>query len=111
MRRTAPHSRSASASVMTWPRRIRTLRTDVGRSVGERFPALKASELEKIVRRVCGAPVRQAGSHKQYASPNGSGTFTFAWHGSATVSPHMVRQVLTRDLGLTKDEAKAKVGM
>jgi len=79
--------------------------------MGESFPSLKAKDLERIIEAVCGAPVRQAGSHKQYRSPNGGGTFTYGFHGSDTVSPHMVRRILLRDLGLTKDEAKARVGM
>ena len=79
--------------------------------MGERFPSLKASDLERIIEAVCGAPVRRAGSHKQYRSPHGGGTFTYAYHGSDTVSPHMVQRILVRDVGLTKDQAKARVGM
>lgn len=78
--------------------------------MGERFPSLKAKALEKIIESVCGAPVRQTGSHRQYRSPNG-GTFTYAFHGSDTVGPALVRRILVRDVGLTMDEAKARVGM
>ncbi len=79
--------------------------------MGESFPSLRARDLERIIEAVCGAPVRQKGSHRQYRSPNGGGTFTFAFHGSDTVGPHLVRRILVRDVGLTKDEAKARVGM
>lgn len=77
--------------------------------MGEKFPSLKAAALEAIVKETCGEPIRRTGSHRTYVGPNGP--FTFAFHAGDAVAPHLVKRILSVNLGLTRDESKAKVGM
>ena len=50
--------------------------------------------------------VRQRGSHRQLRSPHGYPPLTFSFHDSATIPPGLVRKILTRDVGLTEEEAR-----
>jgi len=49
--------------------------------------------------------VRQSGSHRRLKSP-GRPSFTFAFHDGATLSAGLVRQILTKDVGLAEYEAR-----
>jgi len=48
---------------------------------------------------------RQAGSHRWLLSPDYP-PLLFAFHDSATIRPHIVRQILLRDVGLAEEEAR-----
>lgn len=50
--------------------------------------------------------VRQRGSHRQLRSATGYPPLTFAFHDSATIPPGLVRKILTRDIGLSEEEAR-----
>lgn len=49
--------------------------------------------------------VRQKGSHRQLRSPNHP-PLTFSFHDSATIPPGLVRKILTKDIGLSEEEAR-----
>jgi predicted RNA binding protein YcfA (HicA-like mRNA interferase family) len=50
--------------------------------------------------------VRQHGSHRRLESSSGYPPLGFAWHDGVTIPPGLVRKVLTRDVGLSIEEAK-----
>lgn len=64
--------------------------------------------MRKMIEEVCGEPLRQKGSHRTYEGPDGV-KFTFSFQDGDELRPSMVQLVLTRDLGLTKDEARARL--
>lgn len=71
------------------------------------FPSLKASDLQRMLKRELGYEVvRQKGSHKTLES-EGRPPLTFAFHDGQTIPPMLVKKILTRDVGLSEDEAKA----
>jgi predicted RNA binding protein YcfA (HicA-like mRNA interferase family) len=45
---------------------------------------MRAARLAALLEKLCGQPVRQKGSHRQCARPDGIGTFTFAFHDRET---------------------------
>jgi predicted RNA binding protein YcfA (HicA-like mRNA interferase family) len=47
---------------------------------------------------------RQAGSHRTMTSPEFP-TIHLGFHESATLPPGLVRKILTRDVGLSEDQA------
>ena len=49
--------------------------------------------------------VRQKGSHRRLRSPNYP-PLTFSFHDSATIPPGLVRKILTKDIGLSEEEAR-----
>lgn len=51
--------------------------------------------------------VRQRGSHRQLRSPKNYPPLTFSFHDSATIPPGLVRKILTKDIGLSEEEAKS----
>lgn len=73
------------------------------------FPSLKAKELRRVLERLPLAYTRerQSGSHATLESSNGYPTLHFAFHDNTTLPPGLVRKILTRDVGLTEDEARA----
>jgi predicted RNA binding protein YcfA (HicA-like mRNA interferase family) len=71
------------------------------------FPSLKARQLRRVLERepFCYEIARQKGSHVFLESPNGYPRLLFAFHDSDTLSPGIVRKILTKDLPLTDEEA------
>ncbi len=74
--------------------------------MGERWPSVQASRLAAVLEKVCGPPLRQRGSHRQFARPDGGGTFTFAFHDRETIPGGKVRRILVVDVGLSIERAR-----
>ncbi len=73
------------------------------------YPALRWPALFQILSR---EPLRyrierQSGSHKKLVSDAGYPPLRLAFHESAEIAPGLVRKILTRDVGLSDDEARA----
>ncbi len=69
---------------------------------------MKARQLERIL---CGSAlgyevVRRSGSHRTLRAP-GRPDVTFSFHDHQTVGPAIVRKVLTKEVGLSDEEAEA----
>lgn len=75
--------------------------------MGEKWPSLGAAELERIVRKFCGEPIRQAGSHRRFEGRKRK--FTFTYHDGDEVAGYNVRRVLIDHIGLTLKEARKEV--
>jgi predicted RNA binding protein YcfA (HicA-like mRNA interferase family) len=71
------------------------------------FPSVKGVKLLRVLTRepLSYAVVRQSGSHRQLWSAKGHPPLTFAFHDSATIPPGLVRKILTKDIGLSEEEA------
>jgi predicted RNA binding protein YcfA (HicA-like mRNA interferase family) len=78
--------------------------------MGKSFKSMKAKQLESIVRKHCKFLRQKHGSHRIYQNAAGH-TFAFAFHRGDEVGPRLVLQVLTRDVGLTREEAEKAVGI
>lgn len=50
---------------------------------------------------------RRTGSHRRLESEARFPPLTWAFHDSVTLPPRLVRKILTKDIGLTEDEAQA----
>jgi len=75
------------------------------------FPSLKASELLAVLMR---KPLnyqveRQRGSHRKLTSPAGYPDLWFSFHDGVTVPPGAVKKILTKDVGLSEQDALALV--
>lgn len=81
-----------------------------GIQLGKRFPSLKTEQLEAIVREHCTFIRRGKGSHRIYENRAGH-RFPFDFHPGNEVNPILVRRVLIRDVGLTKEQAEEAVGI
>jgi predicted RNA binding protein YcfA (HicA-like mRNA interferase family) len=71
------------------------------------FPSLKATALLAVLMR---KPLdyyvdRQRGSHRTLRSAAGYPVLHFSFHDGTTIPPGVVRKILTRDVGLTEQEA------
>lgn len=75
--------------------------------MGDRWPALRASDLVRIIERHCGPPTRQRGSHRRYKGKDAE--FTFAYHDNVEVSGNIVRRVLVSDVGMSAQDARREV--
>lgn len=77
------------------------------------FPSMKACDLLRVLARepLCYQEDRRSGSHMRLTSDRGYGDLVFAFHDRDTVSPHLVRKILVKDVGLTVDEAAELLGM
>ena len=73
--------------------------------MGEQWPSMTGRQMDKILRRICGAPRRQSGSHRMFVSLTGD-TFTFAVHDRKTIPGGLVRRILVEDVGLHPDQAR-----
>lgn len=73
------------------------------------FPSLKSGRLLAVLQRkpLEYVVVHQAGSHRKLRSPHGFGDVMFSWHDGATIPPGAVRKILTKDVGLTEQDALA----
>ncbi len=71
------------------------------------FPSLKAGQLLAVLQRkpLEYAIARQRGSHRRLESPNGYPPVLFSFHDGTTIAPGAVRKVLTKDVGLSEEEA------
>lgn len=72
---------------------------------------MKASDLLKVLQKT---PLsyhveRQKGSHRRLVSDAGYPPITFSFHDNATIPRSAVKKVLTKDVGLTMQEALALV--
>ncbi len=74
--------------------------------MGERWPSMRAARLAALLEKLCGQPVRQKGSHRQFARPDGVGTFTFVFHDRETIPGGQVRRILVVDVGLSIERAR-----
>lgn len=68
------------------------------------FPTLRLRQLLKILRRLGYEVERQESSHHWLVAPDRP-PLCLAFHGSREISSHEVRDVLVRQVGLSKDEA------
>lgn len=73
------------------------------------FPSLKAGQLLAVLMR---APLnyritRQRGSHRRLESSAGYPPLSFSYHEGATVPPGAVKKILTKDVGLSEEDALA----
>lgn len=70
------------------------------------FPSLKARDLLAVLRRKLGYEIdRQRGSHRWLISSLGYPPFSLAYHEGATFPPGAVKKILTKDVGLSEQEA------
>lgn len=67
---------------------------------------MRAARLAALLEKLCGQPVRQKGSHRQFTRPDGGGTFTFAFHDRETIPGGQVRRILMVDVGLSVKQAR-----
>lgn len=67
--------------------------------------------MSKILRKLCGDPVRTTGSHKIFERTRSGHTYkvVFSYHDQQTVTGGIVRQILRNDLGLTREQARKAV--
>jgi predicted RNA binding protein YcfA (HicA-like mRNA interferase family) len=73
--------------------------------VSNPFPSLKAAALLAVLCRELGYEiVRQRGSHRRLESA-GRPALTFAFHDGASLSPGEVRDILVKQVQLSRDEA------
>lgn len=78
--------------------------------VPEQFPSMKARALKRVLRR---QPLRYSvrratsGSHETLRSAGGYPTLVWAFHDGQTLPPGLVRKILTRDIGLSGEQARA----
>jgi predicted RNA binding protein YcfA (HicA-like mRNA interferase family) len=71
------------------------------------FPSMKARALRRVLAR---EPLRyerqrQSGSHTTLLSHAGYPPLYWAFHDGQTIPPGLVRKILTRDVGLSEEEA------
>lgn len=71
------------------------------------FPSLRAPRLLAVLMR---APLnyeiaKQKGSHRKLMSSAGYKSFTFSWHDRETLPGSLVREVLTKRVGLEESDA------
>ncbi len=71
------------------------------------FPSVRAADFLAILTRepLAYRVVRQKGSHRRLTSDKGYPPLTFAFHDAATLPRGLVRKILTKDIGLSEDEA------
>ena len=72
------------------------------------FPSVKAGQMLQIL---SGQPLqyevaRQRGSHRIMVSATGYPRLVFSFHDGETIPPGVVRKILTKDVGLSEDEAR-----
>lgn len=70
---------------------------------------MKAGDLLALLRRkpLHYEVARVSGSHQILESAAGYPPLVFAWHGTKTIPPGMVRKILVKDVGLSPEEARA----
>lgn len=68
------------------------------------FPSLRGRAFIRIIEGLGYTCVRRNGSHRRYEAP-GRQPITVAFHDNADIPPGLVRSILTRQVGLTIEEA------
>ena len=73
------------------------------------FPSMSASALLRVLMRepLSYRVVRRKGSHRWLVSAHAYPSFSFAFHDRQELSGGVVRKVLVRDVGLTREQALA----
>lgn len=74
------------------------------------FPSMKARELRRLLKRaplLYDKEVPGKGSHMGLISAAGYPKLTWAFHDGQTLPPGLVRKILTKDVGLSEDDARA----
>lgn len=74
--------------------------------MGEQWPSLRGRQMRAILRRLCGEPIRQDGSHCVFVSPKTGEQFLYGYHDNREIRGHMVRRILLVDVGLSVHEAR-----
>lgn len=77
------------------------------------FPSMKATKLRQILKKRLGyrlVPKSGHGSHV-FLEAEGRPRILWAFHNGVTLAPGLVRTVLTRQAGLTLEEAREVVGL
>ncbi len=74
---------------------------------GRQFPSLRGRQLIRLLSRepLAYRVVRQTGSHRRLESDNGYAPLIFAFDNRVTISPGMVKKILTKDVGLSIEDA------
>jgi hypothetical protein len=62
--------------------------------------------MRAILERLCGAPVRQNGSHCVFISPRTGAQFLYGYHDNREIRGSQVRLILVTEVGLTEHEAR-----
>lgn len=70
---------------------------------------MKGMRLDAVLRRLCGEPLRQSGSHRISKSRRTGANFVYSYHDSKEVTGDQVRRILMTDVGLSKDEARKEI--
>ena len=69
------------------------------------FPSLKAREMLAVLQRELGYTIeRQSGSHRRLVA-EGRPSLTFAFHDGVSLPPGLVRDILIKQVGLSRDDA------
>lgn len=76
------------------------------------WPSMKAGKLRRVLRKLgySKVPNRGHGSHEVLRA-EGRPQLTFAFHNKDTIPGSLVRSILTRQAGLSIDEAKEVLGL
>ena len=71
------------------------------------FPSVKAGKMLRTLERkpLSYKVVRQKGSHRRLKSDAGYPDLLFSFHDGVTLPPRAVRKILTKDVGLSTEEA------
>lgn len=69
------------------------------------FPSMRWPELRRVLSRLGYDVTRQTGSHKTLEA-EGRPILHLAFHDNAEIPPGLVRQILTKDVGLAVKEAR-----
>jgi predicted RNA binding protein YcfA (HicA-like mRNA interferase family) len=71
------------------------------------FSSLKARRLRSLLERELGYKVvsNSGGSHRKMQA-DGRPAITLAFHDGQTIGPHLVRDILVKEVGLSIDEAR-----
>jgi predicted RNA binding protein YcfA (HicA-like mRNA interferase family) len=76
------------------------------------FPSMRAQDLQRLLEREFGYRVHaQKGSHKKLRSDRGFPNLTFAFHDGVEIAPGLVRTILTKEVGLSAEEAAELLGI
>lgn len=77
-----------------------------------KYPSMKGSELERLLRssELQYTIKSQRGSHRKMESPRYP-PILFSYHDGADVSPGAVRKILTKDVGLSDEDARRILGL
>lgn len=75
------------------------------KAMGSGYPSMKPRALLKVLRGLGYHEEQHNGGSHRWVT-NGTKRFRWAFHDRQTISPGLVKKILTRDVGLSDDEAK-----